>query len=303
MAVDLHEKSVVITGAGAGLGRAYANAAAAAGAGVVVNDVDPEAAERVVEAIEAAGGRAFAVPGSIVQDGVAERLVAAAVATYGRLDGLVNNAGLRPEGPAWSEDPGAVRRAVEVNVTGAILCGIAALGVMREQGSGSVVNVSSRAQSGVPASATYAATKGALASLTYSWAIDMRPFGVRVNAAAPQASGTGTRRASTTRPGEPTPEDMAPLVVYLLSDRSSRVTGQVLRLGRPGGGPMRLALMTHPRTTRAFANDAGWSADGIAELMDHRLGRDLEPVGAVPTPVAFELIDGQSVGIESALGL
>lgn len=273
-------KVVVITGAGRGLGRAYALDAASAGARVVVNDVDGDAVAEVEAELDRLGAEARVHIGDISDNVVAEELVGLAQQELGRVDGLVNNAGIRPEGPAWAEVPRQVRRAVEINLLGSVLCGIAALRVMKEQGSGSVINVSSRAQSGIPASATYAATKGALASLTYSWAIDMRPYGVRVNAVAPQAGGTGTRRAGQPSAGEPLPAEMAPLVTYLLSDRSRAVTGQVIRLARSAPGALDLALMTHPRTGQTHTSDTGWSVDALAELFDGALRGESEPLGA-----------------------
>jgi NAD(P)-dependent dehydrogenase (short-subunit alcohol dehydrogenase family) len=300
---ELSGKVVVITGAAKGLGRAYATEFAAAGAKVVANDVDADAVAELGAEIERRGGEAAVHVGDIAAAGIAAELIAAATAGFGRVDGLVNNAGIRPEGSAWEEDPDRVRTTVEVNLLGSILCGIAALGVMREQGSGSVVNVSSRAQSGIPASATYAATKGGLASLTYSWAIDMLPHGVRVNAVAPQAGGTGTRRAGQPVEGEPLPEDMAPLVAYLLCERSARVTGQVIRMGSSRPGSLDLALMSPPRTSVSYGSDAGWSVDALAEFFDSRLGAELEPVGANPIDVAYTVARGTPLRIEEATGL
>jgi NAD(P)-dependent dehydrogenase (short-subunit alcohol dehydrogenase family) len=299
----LSGKVVVITGAGEGLGRAYATEFAAAGAKVVANDVDADSVTAVGAEIERAGGAAAVHVGDIAAAGEAAKLVGLATDTFGRVDGLVNNAGIRPEGKAWEEDPDRVRLAVEVNLLGSMLCGIAALGVMREQGSGSVVNVSSRAQSGIPGSATYSATKGGLASLTYSWAIDMLPHGVRVNAVAPQAGGTGTRREGQPTEGEPLPEDMAPLVAYLLSERAARVTGQVIRMGTSRPGSLDLALMSHPRTSVSYGSDAGWSADALADFFDTRLGAELEPVGAKPIDVAYTVAGGVQLRIEEAIGL
>jgi NAD(P)-dependent dehydrogenase (short-subunit alcohol dehydrogenase family) len=300
---ELDGKVVVITGAANGLGRAYAHACAAAGAAVVINDVDEQALTRVVDEIAADGGRARAHAADIAQHDCAVALREIAMRDFGSIDGLINNAGIRPTGAAWEEDPEQVRRAVEVNFLGALLCGIEVLKVMREQGSGSVVNVSSRAQSGVPASATYSATKGALASLTYSWALDMEPLGVRVNAVAPQAGGTATRNPATTRPGEPTVDDMTPLVTYLLSDRSRMVTGQVIRMGRSRPPYLDLALMSHPGTTKSYANPEGWSVAALATLFDHTLGAELEPYGANPVAAAYRILDGVPVLINPAIGI
>jgi NAD(P)-dependent dehydrogenase (short-subunit alcohol dehydrogenase family) len=300
---NLEGKAVAITGAAKGLGRAYALDAAGEGARLMLGDVDADALADTAAAARERGANAAVYVGDISQFDHAQAFVERALRHYDRLDGLVNNAGIRPEGAAWSEDPELVRSAVQVNVLGSIFCGLAALPAMKDQGSGSVINVSSRAQSGIPTSPTYAATKGALASLTYSWAIDLYPHGVRVNAVAPQAGGTGTRRAGQPDEGEPTAAAMAPLVTYLLSDRSCGITGQVIRLGRARPTSLDLALMSHPRTLRSYGRDGGWTVDALEQLFDSVLGPQLEPVGAVPLDVAYQRVEGQTLRIDSALGL
>lgn len=288
--------AVVVTGAGRGLGLAYARHAAASGAAVLVNDIDADAAQAAASSIISAGGQAAWSGHSVCDPSSAQALVSQCVDTFGRLDGLVNNAGIRPEGPAWSEDPLAVRAAVEVNLLGTMFCGIAAMKVLRSQGHGSIVNASSRAQRGIPSSATYATTKGAIASLTYSWALDLLSAGVRVNAIAPQAGGTGTRRQGQPSDGEPTPDQIAPLVSYLLSDRSASVTGQVIRIG---GSPdaLSVGLMTHPRNGPFLRCSGGWGVDDLAAAFDVFFGPRLEPVGASSLPVAYQVIDGRHVTV------
>lgn len=291
----LDGKVVVVTGAAHGLGRAYALHAAAAGAAVVVNDVDAAAATAVAAQIQADGGRAISSVRSVADAGGARDLVASAVREFGGLHGLVNNAGIRPEGSAWEEDPAEVRRAVEINLLGTLYCGIESMKVMRAAASGSIVNVSSRAQRGIPQSATYAATKGAIASLTYSWAIDLMPAGVRVNAIAPQATATGTRRkGAPPSDDEPRADQIAPLVTYLLSDLSSHVTGQVIRIGGRADA-LSIGLMTPPKNGIFMRSSAGWEVADLQVLFEETLDRRLEAVGAVPLPVASTLVNGKRV--------
>jgi NAD(P)-dependent dehydrogenase (short-subunit alcohol dehydrogenase family) len=291
----LHGKAIVITGAGRGLGLAYTLHAAAEGAAVVVNDVDAAAARAAVAQITGQGGQASWSEHSVCEHESATALIADCVSRHGRLDGLVNNAGLRPEGEAWEEAPGDVRAAVEVNVLGTLFCGIAAMKVMREQGHGSIVNASSRAQRGIPASATYAATKGAVASLTYSWAIDLHSSGIRVNAIAPQAGGTGTRRRSQPAgSNEPFPGQIAPLVSYLLSDRSVAVTGQVIRIGGTRD-LLSVGLMTHPRNGPFLRRADGWTVSTLSDAFDTFFGPGLQPVGADSLAVAYETVAGSRV--------
>ena len=244
---------VVVTGAGRGLGRAYAIDAAAAGASVVVNDVDLEEAQSVAAALPAAVASGHDVGTS------AASLIELAVETFGRLDGLVNNAGLYHEAAPWDEDPERMRRLVEVNVLGPLACTAAAARVFRRQGTGgSIVNATSGALFGFPELATYGASKGAVASMTLASAHDLASIGVRVNAVAPIAATrltlaaevgkryvpSGAARAPLEGIESRTPDRLAPLVTFLLSPLSQG-TGRLYRfdgtrlsrleLGDPGG--------------------------------------------------------------------
>jgi NAD(P)-dependent dehydrogenase (short-subunit alcohol dehydrogenase family) len=229
----LSGKAVVITGAGRGLGRAYAQAAAHEGAGVVVNDIDAGPARETAAAIEAQGGAAAAHVGSVADWSAAAGMIERCVERFGRIDGLVNNAGThylsRPEEDAEPQ----IRESIESNVLGAIFPGIHAMRAMIRQGGGGViVNSTSGAMCGMSMVASYGAAKGAVSSLTYSWSIDLRKHGIRCNAISATAL---TRMVEHTlehrsSPVDWPPEAMAPLVVYLLSDRSRGITGQLIRL-------------------------------------------------------------------------
>ena len=183
----LSGKSVVVTGSGQGIGAAYARLAAEHGASVVVNDIDAEAAESVAAGIQRAGGTAVAHACDIGDWEASKVLVETAVERFGRIDGLVNNAGLFVACAAEAVTQGDVDRLVRVNVMGTVFCGTHALVHMVRQGSGSVLNVTSGAQSGTRGLALYGMTKGAVASLTYGWALDVEGTGVRVNAISPNA--------------------------------------------------------------------------------------------------------------------
>src|SRR6187399_3097524 len=184
----LRDRAVIVTGAGRGLGEAFAIALAQAGVAVVANDIDVDLAERTAENIRAHGGRAVASGHTVTDPAQAEAMVDLCVAEFGAVDGLVNNAGLNYEALPWQEEPGRIRELVEVNVLGVIYTGIAVVRAMIAQGrGGAIVNVSSGASLGQRKLGVYAASKGAVASLTYSWALDLEDAGIRVNAICPLA--------------------------------------------------------------------------------------------------------------------
>ena len=270
----LDGKAVIVTGAGQGLGRAYALDAAAEGASVVVNDIDTAAAEKVVAEIAGDGGRAVPVAGSVADWDRAGDLVAVCLKEYGAVDGLVNNAGVLNLTPPWDESEISIRHVVEVNLLGALFVGTHAVRAMVEQGSGSIVNMTSSAQLGLSTMGTYGATKGALASLTYSWSVDLGEYCIRVNAYAPVARTAMAEMSPVLPPDIPDPADNAAIVTYLLSDLSDGITGQVIQ--RRGD---RLVVLAHPRLTEHGAVADAWTVNTVVDRFDPVLRRHQEPVG------------------------
>ncbi|MCU1513872.1 MAG: hypothetical protein JWO10_962 [Microbacteriaceae bacterium] len=236
---NMQDKAVIVTGSGGGLGRAYALALAAEGASVVVNDISNDGAEETVAMVKDAGGTAVASVGSVTDWDFASSLVDTSIASFGRLDGLVNNAAIIHDRLPWEEDETSLRRAIEINVLGAMFCGTNALRHMVAQDSGAIVNISSGSYLGLSGVSTYGATKGAIASMTYGWAVEVQGTGVRVNAIMPRAltqmsTVRGTKSTSLGLSAKavapsPTPDVIAPLVVYLLSDRAAAINGQIVR--------------------------------------------------------------------------
>ena len=270
----LSSKVVAVTGGGRGLGRAYALDAAMAGASVVVNDIDVQAAASVVAEINAAHGCAVISEHSVSDWLGARAIIDTALTNFGRLDGVVNNAGIILQCEPWLVDEASARAVVETNLLGTIYVGTQALSVMVEQGGGSIVNVTSTAQLGLPYMAVYGATKGAIASLTYSWSMDLASKNVRVNAFSPTAM-TAMTTNSILDPGQvPTAEDNAGAVTYLLSDLSLGITGQVIQRRRN-----HLAVAAHPSVTEHIAICSDWNAEAVARDFDPVLRSNLQEVG------------------------
>jgi NAD(P)-dependent dehydrogenase (short-subunit alcohol dehydrogenase family) len=275
---DLKGKSVVITGAGQGIGAAYARAAASAGAKVVVNDINRETAEAVAQEIRKEGGTAVAEPQDVRDPKAAEALIRRCIDEFGAITGLVNNAALFVTGPFESETVDHLRALLETNVVGLFNCGRAAVGPMLRQGEGSIVNITSGAQTGQTGLSTYGATKGAVASLTYGWAAELRGRGVRVNAVSPMASSP----MSNFNPHLPAPETNAPPVLFLLSDEARDLTGQVIRIvGR------KLSVMCHPAIRAPVLERETWTLDDVVEAF-----RETLAANQVPTDVATYEIAG-----------
>jgi NAD(P)-dependent dehydrogenase (short-subunit alcohol dehydrogenase family) len=280
----LANKAVVITGSGKGIGAACAMGAARQGAAVVVNDMD-DSAEETAAAIRAAGGQAVACVANVADWDQAGHLIATCISSFGRIDGLVNNAALFYMEGIEHFDPVKAKGMVEVNVMGPLFCTGHAVKPMLAQGFGSIVNVVSGAQMGMPTMGVYGATKGAVASMVYTWALELAGTGVRVNALSP---------FGRTRIGNLTDEDLkdpiiaaryaqiqppeanSPVLEYLLSDRAAHVNGQLVRIDKG-----ELQLYTHPALLVPPVIREQWTAEWVADAFENELKDRLVPCGVL----------------------
>ncbi len=232
----LRDRVAIVTGGGRGIGRAIAHALAAAGARVTIAARTVAEIKEVAREIRTANGEVLALPADVTRPADAAAIVAQTLDRFGRLNVLINNAGV--PGPAdllpdiseqaWDET-------LRVNLTGPFLCLRAALPTMMAQRAGNIINVSSgaglkRPRDGVR-SLPYAVSKFGLEGLTDALAVQMRPYGINVNSLLPGPTRT---RFHEDRPGAgvradlAAPEDAAPAAVYLAALRPGELTGQAL---------------------------------------------------------------------------
>jgi 3-oxoacyl-[acyl-carrier protein] reductase len=244
----LENQVAIVTGASKGIGAGIARAFAAEGAKVVVSYVAGEDdAHRVVREIREGGGTAIAVRGDVARAADVTRLFAETRRAFGRLDVLVNNAGVFAFAPLSELDEAEYRRMFDTNVLGTLLATREALGLFGPEG-GSVINVGSVASTRPPAgSAVYAATKGAVDTLTLALARELAPRRIRVNTIAPGAIDTeGARRlgvigsdferqivAETPLGRIGAPRDVAGVALFLASADGAWLTGE--RIAASGG--------------------------------------------------------------------
>jgi NAD(P)-dependent dehydrogenase (short-subunit alcohol dehydrogenase family) len=294
--VDLTGKVAIVTGSGRGLGLAYATELARSGAAVVLNDVDAEVAEAAVKTITDAGGSAVAEVVPVGSSEAAQALVDRAVAEFGRLDVLVNNAGILRDSTLWKMTDEQFDAVITTHLRGTFTCTRAAAVRMREQGEGGrIICVGSpTGQVGNFGQTNYAAAKAGIVGMVRTWAMELARAEITVNAIVPVAATGMTETVPFLKPyidalaaGEPLPpyarrelafgppEDAAGLVAFLASDAAAGITGQAIGIGGD-----RLALWSHPtEAVVEFADGTGWSADAVAAIWPEKFAAAQQTVG------------------------
>lgn len=271
-------KVVVVTGAGGGIGRDIALAMAAQGAQVVVNDIgtstsgegtDAGPAQKVVDEIRAAGGQAVANTDSVAEAAAAGRIVQSALDHFGRIDGVVNNAGILRDRFFHKMSLDEWDAVLKVHLYGSYYMSRAAANHFKEQESGAFVHMTSTSGLiGNFGQANYSAAKLALVALSKSIALDMAKFHVRSNCIAPFAwsrmigsipTDTPEQQARVAKIQQMTPNKIAPLAVYLLSDAAREVNAQVFAVRNN-----EIFLMSQPRPVRSVHRSEGWTPQDIA---------------------------------------
>lgn len=278
---SLEDKVVIITGAGRGIGRELALYCAAQGAAVIVNDPgvgqagdggDASPAEITANDIIAADGKAVANFGNVADPKEASNIIEDAVTRFGRVDAVVNNAGILRD-TIWHkmsyEDWKSV---IEVNLTGVFNVSKAATPYFREQKSGSFIHFTSTSGLiGNIGQANYSAAKLGVVALSQSIALDMARVGVRSNCIAPFAwsrmtssipAETPEQQERVRRMQEMSADKIAPLVAYLASDLSKDVTNQIFSVRKN-----EITLFSKPRPIRSMTKVEGWTVEAIADQL------------------------------------
>jgi len=275
----LEGKVALVTGGGRGVGRGIALALAAAGARVVVNDLgatlDGQAsaeqpAHEVVAAIRAAGGEAVTDGGSVADWGQAHKMVERALEAFGRIDIVVNNAGILRDAMFHRMSEDEFDSVVAVHLKGSFNVSRAAAPHFKAQGSGVYVHMTSTSGLiGNYGQANYSAAKMGIAALSKSIALDMQKFGVRSNAVAPFAwtrmidsipADTPEQKKRVEGLKKLVPEKVAPFVVALCADAARDVTGQIF-----GVRNNEIILFSQPRPVRNAHRGEGWTPEGVLE--------------------------------------
>lgn len=286
----LDGRVAIVTGSGRGIGREFALALAAAGAKVVVNDVgaslagagtgeDP-GAETVAD-IVAAGGEAVVNRDSVSDFEAARAIVQTAIDSFGRVDIVVNNAGIVRDKTLLKMDESDFDSVIAVHLKGTFNVTRHAAEHFRAQEYGRIVNITSSAGlRGNFGQTNYGAAKAGIMGMTFIWSMELGKYGITANAVAPAGATRMTaalyEKSGKEVPAEENPALNAPLVVFLASEAAGHVNGQIL-----GRTEYSYSIFQHPKQVAWMWRDGGWTAEQLAAEFDKNLGQHLQPVGMV----------------------
>lgn len=289
---SMEDKVVVVTGAGRGIGKEIALAMAANGAAVIVNDVganvdgsasNEDPANEVVREIKEAGGRAIANNESVSDWKSAGHIVTAAMDTFGRIDAVVNNAGILRDRMFFNMSLDEWREVIDVHLNGTFFVSRAAAPYFKSQNSGAYVHMTSTSGLiGNYGQANYGAAKLGIAALSHQIAIDMRRHNVRSNCIAPFAwsrmigaipTETEHQQARVAKLKQLEPRKIAPMAVSLCSDMGDGVSGQIFAVRGN-----EIFLMSQPRPIRGMHTAEGWSPTAIGERVFPAMRPDFLPL-------------------------
>lgn len=284
----LEGRVAIVTGAGRGLGREFALCLAREGARVVVNDLgvslqgettEEDPASQVCAEIEAIGSAAVPARQSVADFEGAAGIVATALDSFGRVDVVVNNAGIVRDRTLLKMEEGDFDAVVATHLKGTFNVVRHAAPHMKEAGYGRIVNITSSAGlRGNFGQTNYGAAKAGIMGMTFVWALELGRYGITANALAPAGV---TRMTSALAGGEDVPPALdpslnAPLVAYLASEHAAHVNGQVF-----GRTDFSYTIFQHPRQVAWMHRDGGWDVAGVVDCFDTMLGQHLQPVGMV----------------------
>jgi NAD(P)-dependent dehydrogenase (short-subunit alcohol dehydrogenase family) len=291
----LDGKAAVVTGSGRGIGRGIALEMARAGANVVVNDLgtslsgegtEAQPANQVVDEILSRGGKAVTNRANVASFDEATDMIEQCVREFGRIDILVNVAGILRDRMIFNMTEAEWDAVIAVHLKGTFNCTRAASIHMRQQQGGRIISMSSVSALGSPGQPNYAAAKAGILGLTWSTANALAKYGVTVNAILPSGA---TRMIDSTPRGkkvfeetgkwpselaegtERDPNNVAPLVVYLASDQAANVNGQAFHVYGYG-----YTLLEQPHPVRSIRTDHRWDPDELARVFPRTLGANLK---------------------------
>jgi len=292
----LQDKVVLVTGAGGGIGRELALALAAEGARVLVNDLgssvagegqDRSRAQAVVDEIRAAGGEASANSDSVADWAAAHRMVEQALDTFGRIDAVINNAGILRDRFFHNMSADEWRTVIDVHLNGTFYVSRAAAPHFKAQQSGAYIHMTSTSGLiGNLGQANYSAAKLGIVALSKSIALDMAKFGVRSNCISPFAysrmigsipTDTPEQQARVERLQRMQTHQIAPLAVYLASEAAREVSGQIFAVRAN-----EIFLISQNRPIRSLHSGEGWTAQSIAERAMPALRASFYPLERSP---------------------